>query len=75
MEQEERMTEYYIGLMTGTSVDGIDAALLDFQKGEIKTIATHSHPIPSELKKELHALCTPGENEIERMGEADAWLG
>jgi len=23
----------------------------------------------------LHSLCTPGENEIERMGVADAWMG
>lgn len=55
-------------------MDGIDAAILDFQS-DPKTIATHSHPIPRELQQALHSLCTPGDNEIERMGEADAWLG
>lgn len=61
--------------MTGTSVDGIDVALLDFSNNQVKTLATHSHPIPEELKSMLHALCNPGDNEIERMGVADAWLG
>lgn len=23
----------------------------------------------------MHCLCTPGDNEIDRMGQADAWLG
>lgn len=53
--------------MTGTSVDGIDAAIVDFS-GQPKTIATYSHPIPEDLRKELHGLCRPGENEIDRMG-------
>ena len=38
-------------------------------------MATHSHSIPEDLKKELHLLCTPGENEIDRFGVADSWLG
>ena len=67
----------YIGLMTGTSIDGIDAAILDFS-GTPKTIATLAHPIPEELRHLLHSLCTPETckgSEIEAMGEADAWLG
>ena len=68
--------ELYIGVMTGTSIDGIDLAILDFSNSKIKTIKTHSHPFPDELAKELHSLCTPGGlNEIDRMGVADAWLG
>ena len=73
---EDKKGKLCIGLMTGTSVDGVDAAILEFKEdGKINTLSTHAHPIPEELKKILHSLCVPGENEIERMGIADAWLG
>ena len=73
----KKISQLYIGLMSGTSIDGIDAAILDFS-GTPKTIATLAHPIPGKLKDMLHMLCVPGAsgvNEIELMGEADAWLG
>ncbi len=67
-------TKLCIGLMTGTSVDGIDAAIVEFGE-KTQTLSTHAHPIPEELRQMLHELCVPGENEIEKMGVADAWLG
>ena len=63
--------------MTGTSIDGIDAAVLDFSDVP-RTVATLADPIPDDLRKLLHMLCTPGGcegSEIEVMGEADSWLG
>ena len=33
--------------------------------------ATLCHPWPEATARELHALCTPGENEIDRLGVAD----
>jgi anhydro-N-acetylmuramic acid kinase len=72
---EAKTHQLYIGLMTGTSVDGIDAAIVEFGGEQTKTVCTHSHEIPEELRQMLHALCTPGGDEIERMGVADAWLG
>ena len=67
-------TDYYIGLMSGTSMDAIDAVLVDFTNGTPTLIQTLSHPIPDELRSECHALCQPGDNEIDRMGKADSLL-
>jgi anhydro-N-acetylmuramic acid kinase len=57
--------EYYIGLMSGTSVDGIDAVLAEFSASP-RTIAAAHSPLPAALRAELNALQHPGENEIER---------
>jgi anhydro-N-acetylmuramic acid kinase len=39
--------------MSGTSMDGIDAALVDFARAQPKLIATHSHQWPDDIQQEL----------------------
>ena len=46
----------YIGLISGTSMDAVDAALVAFDGPRAITVATHSAPIPDDLKHELHSL-------------------
>jgi len=65
----------YIGLMSGTSIDAIDAALVDFSQKPLKIIATHSISIPKKIKEEILKICVPGQNEIDQMGEMDIKLG
>ncbi|MES2130682.1 MAG: anhydro-N-acetylmuramic acid kinase [Pseudomonadota bacterium] len=60
----------YIGLMSGTSLDGVDGVLADFGQGGIKTLAAAFVPFPAELRAELMALQAPGDNEIEREAHA-----
>ncbi len=69
------MPHLYIGLMSGTSMDAADAALVDFSADQPKLIATQRTPLTAELRTALLALCVPGPNEIERMAELDARLG
>jgi len=66
----------YIGLMSGTSVDGVDAALVAIDNAGVpRLLATHQHAFPSDARADIQALMQPGENEIDRKGELDMRLG
>lgn len=69
------MRELYIGLMSGTSVDGIDAALVDFSQVQPRLIHHYYYPFPTDLRQNILELCQPGADEIKRMGDLDIALG
>ncbi|CAK0759661.1 anhydro-N-acetylmuramic acid kinase [Gammaproteobacteria bacterium] len=68
-------TDLYVGLMSGTSLDGVDATLTAFDGERPYLLAAHYHPYPDTLREELLALCTPGEEDLERLGPMDVLLG
>ena len=55
----------YIGVMSGTSLDGLDIALIE-QTPAIRLIASHYIPMPDSLRAELLSLCASGPDEIAR---------
>lgn len=68
--------EIYVGLMSGTSLDGIDAVLLDLERSQQpRLLAAQTFQLDSNLRDQLQALCQSGPDEIERMGQADRQLG
>lgn len=55
----------FIGLMSGTSLDGVDGVLADFS-GPPHVLAHASRSFPEELRSEMLALNDPGDNELHR---------
>lgn len=65
-----------IGLLSGTSMDGIDAGLFRFGERSCTTLATRSFPWPDELRRELeHMSRHPDECTVDVLGELDRRVG
>lgn len=64
-----------VGLMSGTSVDSVDAALVKMDDREVSLIDCLELPIPADIRDEIAALSHSGDAEIERLGRLDRRLG
>lgn len=67
--------DLYIGLMSGTSLDGIDAVLVRFENEQATVLESMCLPLSSNLKDEIKSLINPSENEINRLTSLDVQLG
>ncbi len=67
--------QYYIGLMSGTSMDGVDAVLVDFSDHQVKLVTTHTVELPKHLLSGLQRMCQSSSDEINHMGILDRGVG
>ncbi|RZJ00414.1 MAG: anhydro-N-acetylmuramic acid kinase, partial [Haliea sp.] len=64
------MHDLYIGLMSGTSLDGADGVLADFSSGRLRVMAAASESFDEAFRAELLALNAPTHNELHRAAVA-----
>ncbi|SIT71225.1 anhydro-N-acetylmuramic acid kinase [Ectothiorhodosinus mongolicus] len=65
-----------IGVISGTSMDALDLAILEHSDTELACGAVHAAPLPESLHRHLAALADPNwQGPLASMAEADAQLG
>jgi anhydro-N-acetylmuramic acid kinase len=69
------MAELFAGLMSGTSLDGVDGVLAEFSAGGIPKVVSHAYrAFPETLRDELLALNSSGPDELHRSALAASTL-
>jgi len=73
-------SRYAVGLMSGTSVDGIDAAVVRISDGPegdlaVSLIAFENKPYPAAVRQEIFELFDPIKATIDKVGSMNVLLG
>ena len=71
------MRGFFLGLISGTSVDEVDAAIASFHggKGTVRLVGTHAHPIPPRLKRDLLSIAAAERTTFNRVARLDVEVG
>ncbi|MGU3522982.1 anhydro-N-acetylmuramic acid kinase [Enterobacteriaceae bacterium C23F] len=65
----------YIGVMSGTSLDGVDVVLAAMDDNMVAQQASLSYPIPLALKEAILAICQGQQLTLSQFGQLDTRLG
>lgn len=65
----------YIGVMSGTSLDGVDVVLAAIDEHKVLQQASYSHPFPANLRRDVLAICQGQNLTLSQLGQLDVRLG
>ena len=75
IKQKNRKYLRVAGLMSGTSADGIDVAIVDIASRSRSVVAYDMFPYPSPIRKAVLRLCDPQKSQVEDICHYNFLLG
>lgn len=73
MNKKNNTSPYYIGLMSGTSMDAVDTAVVNFSKSRPRLIAYEQYPIDPDTRTSIRSINT--KSTIEDVSKQDYLIG
>ncbi len=67
--------DLYIGLISGTSADGVNAALVSFESQHPTLVHSLCLPYPTELRCKITGFFEPGDDAVDALGQLDVEVG
>ena len=67
--------ELFIGLMSGTSIDGVDCALVTFEDNKLELVATHFEETTTSLRESILKLSAGIDISLTLFGETHVAVG
>jgi anhydro-N-acetylmuramic acid kinase len=64
-----------VGLMSGTSADGVDAAIVEIDRGRVRLLAFDTFAYPAALRRRILSLCRPESARLEDICHYNFVLG
>ena len=65
----------YIGVMSGTSLDGVDVVLAAIDENMVAQQASYCHPMPPALRQAILGICQGQSLTLSQLGQLDTRLG
>lgn len=66
----------FVGLMSGTSMDAVDAVCVDFAGGMPRLVATHVHSIPEEIRSDVLSIAVGSKRHgLDQLAVLDVRMG
>ncbi|MCW8994457.1 MAG: anhydro-N-acetylmuramic acid kinase, partial [Psychromonas sp.] len=71
MKQLPAIANYYIGIMSGTSLDAIDVVIAQRTESAFKQVAALAAALPEDLRSQLLKICQDKQVDLLTLGEID----
>ena len=74
-DRDSSSPDIFLGLMSGTSIDSVDAVAVTFERNKLSVLGSITYEIPDSLRHDILALSKPGNDSVNLVAKTDIRLG